>query len=230
MHQPQRGILCRVCRKHGSILSNIVVKPVIYSLSNLLNTVVKPVTRDCQTCQIRLSDVKLVKHDLYLRLLVYGDAAPAKVVLAAFAKPVKRVDSVKCCRTCDTHVSNLSNTLSVYCWWQVYGDAALAEARAVFAQPRPDPGPSSNPNPSLVPNLDPSVYGCRSMAMQHRPEYQLSSQSPVLTARFHPFDTHVIIGGTYSGQASTVGVVTARPYSAVLCRSLYVRVTVRGSL
>lgn len=39
-----------------------------------------------------------------------------------------------------------------------------------------------------------------SMAMQHRPEYQLSSQSPVLTARFHPFDTHVIIGGTYSGQ------------------------------
>ncbi|CAM9931666.1 unnamed protein product, partial [Laminaria digitata] len=40
-----------------------------------------------------------------------------------------------------------------------------------------------------------------SMAMQHRPEYQLSSQSPVLTARFHPFDTHVIIGGTYSGQA-----------------------------
>lgn len=38
------------------------------------------------------------------------------------------------------------------------------------------------------------------MAMQHRPEYQLSSQSPVLTARFHPFDTHVIIGGTYSGQ------------------------------
>ena len=42
----------------------------------------------------------------------------------------------------------------------------------------------------------------RSMAMQHRPEYQLSSQSPVLTARFHPFDTHVIIGGTYSGQAS----------------------------
>ncbi|CAM9925159.1 unnamed protein product [Scytosiphon promiscuus] len=39
-----------------------------------------------------------------------------------------------------------------------------------------------------------------SMAMQHRPEYQLSSQSPVLTAKFHPFDTHVIIGGTYSGQ------------------------------
>ncbi|CAN0504515.1 unnamed protein product, partial [Scytosiphon promiscuus] len=38
------------------------------------------------------------------------------------------------------------------------------------------------------------------MAMQHRPEYQLSSQSPVLTAKFHPFDTHVIIGGTYSGQ------------------------------
>lgn len=43
------------------------------------------------------------------------------------------------------------------------------------------------------------------MAMQHRPEYQLSSQSPVLTARFHPFDTHVIIGGTYSGQASVSG-------------------------
>lgn len=46
------------------------------------------------------------------------------------------------------------------------------------------------------------VFRCRSMAMQHRPEYQLSSQSPVLTARFHPFDTHVIIGGTYSGQVS----------------------------
>lgn len=44
------------------------------------------------------------------------------------------------------------------------------------------------------------VADARSMAMQHRPEYQLSSQSPVLTARFHPFDTHVIIGGTYSGQ------------------------------
>lgn len=43
----------------------------------------------------------------------------------------------------------------------------------------------------------------RSLAMQHRPEYQLSSQSPVLTARFHPFDAHVIIGGTYSGQASS---------------------------
>ena len=41
------------------------------------------------------------------------------------------------------------------------------------------------------------------MAMQHRPEYQLSSQSPVLTAKFHPFDTHVIIGGTYSGQVHT---------------------------
>lgn len=40
------------------------------------------------------------------------------------------------------------------------------------------------------------------MAMQHRPEYQLSSQSPVLTAKFHPFDTHVIIGGTYSGQVA----------------------------
>lgn len=38
--------------------------------------------------------------------------------------------------------------------------------------------------------------------MQHRPEYQLSSQSPVLTAKFHPFDTHVIIGGTYSGQVA----------------------------
>lgn len=47
-----------------------------------------------------------------------------------------------------------------------------------------------------------SVMQCRSMAMQHRPEYQLSSQSPVLTAKFHPFDTHVIIGGTYSGQVS----------------------------
>lgn len=45
-----------------------------------------------------------------------------------------------------------------------------------------------------------SVIQRRSMAMQHRPEYQLSSQSPVLTAKFHPFDTHVIIGGTYSGQ------------------------------
>ncbi|CAM9402404.1 unnamed protein product [Ascophyllum nodosum] len=41
-----------------------------------------------------------------------------------------------------------------------------------------------------------------SLAMQHRPEFQLSSQSPVLTARFHPYDPHVIIGGTYSGQAS----------------------------
>lgn len=47
-----------------------------------------------------------------------------------------------------------------------------------------------------------SVMQCRSMAMQHRPEYQLSSQSPVLTAKFHPFDTHVIVGGTYSGQVS----------------------------
>ena len=54
-----------------------------------------------------------------------------------------------------------------------------------------------------------SVCGCRSMAMQHRPEYQLSSQSPVLTARFHPFDTHVIIGGTYSGQASGNGIITS---------------------
>ncbi len=67
----------------------------------------------------------------------------------------------------------------------------------------------------------------RSMAMQHRPEYQLSSQSPVLTAKFHPFDTHVIIGGTYSGQvphgAMTIHCSLGRIrcptafYAAILC-------------
>lgn len=55
----------------------------------------------------------------------------------------------------------------------------------------------------------------RSMAMRHRPEYQLSSQSPVLTARFHPFDTHVIIGGTYSGQARATSRLTRGVRSSI---------------
>ncbi|CAM9172824.1 unnamed protein product [Discosporangium mesarthrocarpum] len=54
---------------------------------------------------------------------------------------------------------------------------------------------------SLHVNSDPDgLVLVWSLAMQHRPEYQLSSQSPVLTARFHPFNPHVVLGGTYSGQ------------------------------
>jgi hypothetical protein len=33
-----------------------------------------------------------------------------------------------------------------------------------------------------------------SMAMQQRPEYNFICQSPVLTARFHDFNSHIIIG------------------------------------
>ncbi|CAM9994498.1 unnamed protein product, partial [Phaeothamnion confervicola] len=39
-----------------------------------------------------------------------------------------------------------------------------------------------------------------SLAVQSRPEYVLTSQSPVLCARFHEFDSHLIFGSTYSGQ------------------------------
>lgn len=57
--------------------------------------------------------------------------------------------------------------------------------------------------------------------MQHRPEYQLSSQSPVLTARFHPFDTHVIIGGTYSGQVHTETAPTEHPNRLQIFKSRF---------
>ncbi|CAM9327297.1 unnamed protein product [Chrysoparadoxa australica] len=39
-----------------------------------------------------------------------------------------------------------------------------------------------------------------SLAMENRPEYVLQSHSPVLCARFHGSDPHLVIGGTYLGQ------------------------------
>jgi len=39
-----------------------------------------------------------------------------------------------------------------------------------------------------------------SLSLQQRPEYYFTAQSPVLTARFHDQDPHLLIGGTYSGQ------------------------------
>jgi len=39
-----------------------------------------------------------------------------------------------------------------------------------------------------------------SLAMPHRPEHVVISNSPILCARFHPTEPHLIIGGCYSGQ------------------------------
>ncbi len=39
-----------------------------------------------------------------------------------------------------------------------------------------------------------------SLAMPNRPEHVLISNSPILCARFHPTEPHLIIGGCYSGQ------------------------------
>jgi dynein intermediate chain, cytosolic len=42
-----------------------------------------------------------------------------------------------------------------------------------------------------------------SLALPSRPEFVLHAQSPVLTARFHKFDAHLVVGGAYSGQVVT---------------------------
>ncbi|KAG5175478.1 WD40-repeat-containing domain protein [Tribonema minus] len=42
-----------------------------------------------------------------------------------------------------------------------------------------------------------------SLALPSRPEFILYSQSPILTARFHEFDAHLVVGGSYSGQVVT---------------------------
>ena len=39
-----------------------------------------------------------------------------------------------------------------------------------------------------------------STAIHHKPEFKFHSTSPVLTARFHESDEHIVIGGCYTGQ------------------------------
>jgi dynein intermediate chain, cytosolic len=39
-----------------------------------------------------------------------------------------------------------------------------------------------------------------SMILEDDPEFTFTSHSPVLTARFHPGDPHLVLGGCYSGQ------------------------------
>ena len=48
---------------------------------------------------------------------------------------------------------------------------------------------------------DPAGLVCIwSQLLQNRPEFKFTSSSPVLTARFHPVEQHLVVGGCYSGQ------------------------------
>jgi hypothetical protein len=41
-----------------------------------------------------------------------------------------------------------------------------------------------------------------------RPEFRFSASSPVLCARFHTQDPHLVLGGCYSGQSTTTPILT----------------------
>jgi WD40 repeat protein len=46
----------------------------------------------------------------------------------------------------------------------------------------------------------PGMVAVWSLATPARPEFRFSASSPVLTARFHPQDPHLVFGGCYNGQ------------------------------
>ena len=59
----------------------------------------------------------------------------------------------------------------------------------------------SPPDWSEFGNADPDgVVLLWSTVLPTRPEYVFTCQSQVLTAQFHPFDRHLLIGGSYCGE------------------------------
>jgi hypothetical protein len=73
----------------------------------------------------------------------------------------------------------------------------------------PSPSPSSSSSKAHqmtdIASITEGVVLLWSTALPTRPEYKFTCHSQVTASCFHPFDRHLLFGGTYSGQVSPLG-------------------------